>query len=264
MRLPSFVYRARQSGASLQPASVAAFFGEQATAPSFNTDAGRCKPARRPLDAAPGAYMLLGMPLTPLRRFKLKDVQLNSKTVFPGAEGRDGDMPVFPEELMGSVETTFFWNIENAEVSTEEELEKLLRLMYDCPEHDFYLFLQKGASKTSVLDGAMSLRSDINVTQTDLRFYRRPDSAKGNFVRIRSDDSDIDRMREAAQTQEYIRFTIALSERKRRDMEVQQHLDAHKAADRSPWMLQPNFNGIGIDLAKAWAHIKGRFRRNRS
>lgn len=198
------------------------------------------------------------MPFVPLRRFKLKNVAL--KGPLPEFRRTEGDMPVFPEELMASVETTFFWTLENAEISTYEDLEKLLRLLFDCPEHDFYVYLQKGASKTAVLDSAMTLRGDINVVKTDLRFYRHP-GGKGNFVRVLPEHADFDEMREVAQTPEYIRFTVRLSERKRRDMEVKEHMAAHAAATANPLMLQPNVGGFGIDVLKAWAWLKARLRR---
>jgi hypothetical protein len=199
----------------------------------------------------------------PLRRFKLKDVRLTSIDAMPATLAPGEDMPRLPEEMMASVETTFFWPIENADISTEEDLDQLLRVMYDCPEHEFYVFLQKEASKTAVLDSAMNVRGDISVVHTDLRFYRHPKSGHGNFVRVRSGDADIESMREVAQTQEYVRFTIRLSERKRREMEVRQHLAAHADANSNPLILQPNFNGVGINLPKAWARFRDWIRSKR-
>jgi len=198
------------------------------------------------------------MPFVPLRRFKVHPVALKEP---PEIRYASDGMPIFPQELMGSVETTFFWEFENAEISTDEDLSKLLRIMFDCPEHEFYIFLQKDASKTAVLDGAMTIRSDLNVTKTDLRFYRRPGRAKADFIRILPEHKDYEQWREVAQTQEYLRFTVVLSERKRREMEVKEHVVAHTDANASPVILQPNFNGIGIDLPKAWAWLKARFRR---
>jgi hypothetical protein len=192
----------------------------------------------------------------PLRRFKLKDVTLKSMGELTTAPSPGEDMPRLPEDMMVSVETTFFWPIENADISTEEDLDQLLRVMYDCPEHEFYFFLQKDASKTDVVDSAMNVRGDINVVQTDLRFCRHPKGGHGNFVRIRSDDPDFEWMSEAAKTQEYVRFTMRLSERKRREMEVKQHLAAHADSNSSPLLLQPNLNGVGIDLPKAWARFR--------
>jgi hypothetical protein len=167
-----------------------------------------------------------------------------------------------PDDLIDSVTTSYFWNFENADISADEDLRGLLQLMYDFPEASFYLFLQKGASKTDVLDQVMHAVGDINVVQTELRYFRRPTGAR-SFMRVRGDNSEFEWVRKMAQTQEYIRFTIRLSERKRREMEVEQHLAAHAAANSNPVLLQPNFNGIGIDLVKTWARFRSWLRQRR-
>lgn len=184
---------------------------------------------------------------------------MDTPTDRPNEDTSVDDWPRFPEHLMTTVRTTMVWNFENADISTPEDLHHLLSLMFDQPEHEFYVFLQKHASLTEDLARATdSIGGDIKVVQTDLRFYRRPGTK--NFMQVRSDDSQFEWVREVAKTQEYIRFTLRLSERARREMEVKQHLAAHSEANANPLMIQPNFVGFGINLFKGWRWLKERLR----
>ncbi len=163
----------------------------------------------------------------------------------------------FPEELATSVKNSKFHIIENRDMSLREDVQQLLRLMFDHPERSFYLFVQKGASLSEEMGKA--LRSDdILASHTDLEFFRHP-NFQGDFVRIRRGNESFDWQREVtASQQEYIRFTLELSIRKRREMEVAQYLAAGAARDSSPFKLEPNYMGLGVDLKKLWASIRKR------
>jgi hypothetical protein len=162
----------------------------------------------------------------------------------------------FPEEFATSVKKSSFHVIENRDMSLPEEVERLLRVMFDHPERAFYLFVQKGASFSNPIGGALG-SGDVLAVQTDLLFYRHPKFDR-DFVRIGLRSELFDWEREALLTQEYIRFTLKLSERKRREMEVSQHLAAHAARSSSPLKLEPNIYGVGVDLRKLWASIRKR------
>ena len=107
------------------------------------------------------------------------------------------DMPRLPDSLMMTVKRSMVWQFQNADISTDEELQMLLRRMFDLPEHAFEIFLQKGASLTDVLRRAtQGTWSDIQVTKTDLRFFRWPVGTY-NYMQIRSGDADFEWLQEA-------------------------------------------------------------------
>ncbi|MDM0043992.1 hypothetical protein QTH91_05825 [Variovorax dokdonensis] len=163
---------------------------------------------------------------------------------------------------MSSVKRIMVFNIENAEISDDAELSRLVQMMYNLPEAEFYLFLEKGASLTSQLRKAMDGHI-LHCTQTDLEIFRHPDGGRGNFIKIHRGKELFDWERVVtASSKEFVRFTIVLSELKRRELEIQQHLQAAQAQQsKNPLILEPNFNGIGISLPRLWALVKSWFRR---
>jgi hypothetical protein len=201
-----------------------------------------------------------------MRRHRVKTIRVGvphccAMTDVPPPSDQPGEMPRFPEHLMTTVKRTMVWQFQNADISTEQELQMLLQRMFDLPEHTFEIFLQKSASLTDVLCRAtQGTWSDIHVTQTDLRFFRWP-VGTDNYMQIRSGDAGFQWLQEAVKHQEYIRFTLRLSERKRRQMEVEQHLAAHAKTNNNPLLLQPNFYGVGLSLPKAWKWLVTRIRR---
>lgn len=165
----------------------------------------------------------------------------------------------FPEYLATSVRQSKFHVIENRDISDPDDLHRLLRLLFDFPERSFYLFVQKQASLTDQLRQAVD-SGDALITQTDLEFYPHP-NFKHDYVRIRRGQESFDWEKEVvASATEYIRFTLVLSERKRRAMEIDLHIDAHSRKSANPLKLEPNIWGIGIDLKKVWAWLKSKRR----
>lgn len=158
----------------------------------------------------------------------------------------------FPEELATSISYRKFYVIENRDISEPDDLAHLLQRLFDHPERSFYLFRQKEASFTSELDGTFAL-GDILITKTDLQYYRHP-NFKRDFIRI-PPDPFFDWERELIQSgaTEYLRVTLALSERKRRAMEIDEHLTAQARRTANPVKLEPNFMGVGFDLKKVFA-----------
>jgi hypothetical protein len=163
----------------------------------------------------------------------------------------------FPEELLTSVKHSKFYTIENRDISDEADLQRLLLLLFNHPERSFYVFLQKHASLRCPLDQAVG-RGDILVIQTDLEFFRHPHGGS-DFVRISPGSESFEWEREVCSTEtEYIRFTLTLSERKRREMSIEQHLAAQALKAANPLKLEPNVWGIGVDLKKLWAWFRSR------
>jgi hypothetical protein len=168
----------------------------------------------------------------------------------------------FAEDLAASVKEIGFHVIENHEIFSSDDIDRLLKLMFDHPERIYYLFLQKSASLTAPLRAAID-SDDLLIRQADFAFYRHP-KHEHDFRRIPSGIESFEWKREVARSQaKYIRFTIILSERKRRKMKLATQLAAYSQMSGNALKLEPNFMGFGIDLRKCWPWLRRRFFRNR-
>ena len=164
----------------------------------------------------------------------------------------------FAEDLATSVKKIRFHVIENDEIFSSDDIHRLLKLMFDHPERIYYLFLQKNASLTVPLWAAID-SEDLLLRQADFAFYRHP-KYEHDFRRI---PSRTEWKREVARSQaEYIRFTIILSERKRRKMKLATQLAAYSQMSANALKLEPNLMGFGIDLRKCWTWLRRRFFRD--
>lgn len=57
------------------------------------------------------------------------------------------------------------------------------------------------------------------------------------------------------------RHELKLSQKARREFEMQQLVAVQRAASANPIKLEPNFMGIGIDLRKAYSWLVQRLKR---
>ncbi|CAN7388477.1 hypothetical protein LJR084_002472 [Variovorax sp. LjRoot84] len=165
-----------------------------------------------------------------------------------------------PDSVLSTVKRSEFRVIENADISDDEDLRHLIELMFNFPECAFYVYLQRDASLTQPLREAMDGKV-FNCTQTDLEFFRHP-NFHCDFVKVRRGQERFDWQREVtANGKEFVRFTIVLSEWKRRKLEVEQHLEAHAQRSSNPIEMKPGFAGFSIDLKKLWKLAKAKLRR---
>jgi hypothetical protein len=165
-----------------------------------------------------------------------------------------------PDSAVSTVKRSEFHVIENADISDDEELAHLVETMFNFPEREYFVFLEKGAHLTQPLGHAMDGQI-FRCTQTDLEFYRHPNFPL-NFVKIRSGMERFDWQRELAATaKEFIRFTIVLSEWKRRELEIEQHLQVQAQKSSNPIEMKPGLWGFSIDLKKLWKLAKAKLRR---
>lgn len=165
-----------------------------------------------------------------------------------------------PDGVLSTVRRSEFRVIENADISDDESLAHLVELMFTFPECAFYVFLQRDASLTQPLRQAMDGKV-FNCTQTDLEFFRHP-NFKRDFVKVHRGMERFDWQRELTATaKEFIRFTIVLSEWKRRQLEIEQHLETHAQRSSSPVELKPGLWGFSVDLKKLWKLVKAKLRR---
>lgn len=167
------------------------------------------------------------------------------------------DIPRFPDIAPDKITKRASHEIENDDIRSEEEVERLIHLMYEHPERSYYLFVEKGASINEFIK--RTIDSDrLLATETEFYYYRHPKLVR-DFVRIRERTIRFDWEREVLNTQPmFRRLTLSLLERARRHLEIEQLLNAQSERNRSPWKLEPNFMGFGVDLKKlvAWLGCK--------
>ena len=165
-----------------------------------------------------------------------------------------------PDSVFSTVKHSEFYIVENADVSDHEALTDLIETMFNFPERNFFLFVEKGASLTQPLQEAMD-RQVFQCPQTDLEYFRHPNFPR-NFVKVRRGMEAFDWQREVtAAAKEFVRFTVVLSEWKRRKLEVEQHLDAQAERSSSPIEMKPGLWGFSIDIKKLLKLVKSKLRR---
>ena len=165
-----------------------------------------------------------------------------------------------PDSFLSTVRRSQFHSIENADISDDESMAHLIGLMFNFPEREFFIYLQKGASLTRPLRQAVDGQV-LLCPQTDLEFYRHPSGGHGNFVKIRRGHEHFDWERElTASAQEFVRFTVVLSAWKRRKLEIEQHLEVQAQKASSPFEAKPGLYGFSVDLKKLWKLVKAKLR----
>lgn len=166
-----------------------------------------------------------------------------------------------PDSVLSTVRRSMFHTIENADISDDESLAHLVGLMFNFPEREFFVYLEKGASLTQPLRRALDCQVFL-CTQTDQEYFRHPNRASHDFVRVRQGKEIFDWERElTASAKEFVRFTLVLSAWKRRKLEIEQHLDVQAQKSSSPIEMKPGLWGFSIDLKKLWKLVKSKLRR---
>ncbi|WP_205342190.1 hypothetical protein [Denitrificimonas caeni] len=163
-----------------------------------------------------------------------------------------GDEPVLPSELITSVKHSMLHAIECDEIASEEDLEHLIRFMFEFSERDFFLYcpLSNGANQF-VLDA--EFRGVLTIELTEMRYYPHP-NFQHDYVKIDRTEPLWDWEREVRETSpEFVRCTLKLTERWRRKLELQEALadQEEKKEPENPLILKPSMFGLGLDLPKA-------------
>ena len=167
----------------------------------------------------------------------------------------------FPEGLATDVKRSKFYTIENTDISTEEDFNHLVELMFQYPERKFYIFGVKEQGANHLVVSAEQ-HGILLIERSETQYYAHPNFER-DWVRIDKQSPKWDWEKEVIESApEYIRFTLKLTERWRRKMDLNEALSATEAqADKNPLLLKPSFFGMGVDLPKAWNWIKSKLRK---
>lgn len=145
-----------------------------------------------------------------------------------------------------------FYPLEAQDFQTPEDTDKIISLMYQYPERDFYLHLKQGDNIRELLNRLEN--EGILSNTTESYYYKNPDYNR-SYQRI-PPHAQHKATKEWQKNPMYFRITLTLSEWKKREMEIAQKIIMEKQADSNPLILQPNIAGFGIDLIKLWDVIK--------
>lgn len=167
----------------------------------------------------------------------------------------------FPEEFATDVMRSHFYVIENSDIATEDDLDQLVALMFFFPERDFYLFSLKEQGANHLVVSAEH-RGALHIERWETQYYPHP-KFKRNWIKIDKPTPVWDWEKEVRETSpEFIRFTLKLTGRWRRKMELREALsESQKPGDKNPLILKPSFFGVGIDLPRAWKLLKEKWQK---
>lgn len=137
-----------------------------------------------------------------------------------GEEKEEG-IPAFPNITPSKITRSEFHVIEEFDIKTEKDFQKLVRQMFDHPERDFYYFQEKDGPKSELMI-AKDRHGYISLAETEFFYYKHPNFEQ-DYVHIeRHDDQyEWDWEREVVEKGPmYMRTTLRLTERTRRELET--------------------------------------------
>ena len=172
------------------------------------------------------------------------------------------DLPtlkVSPDIITISAEHVF----ETNEVRSSSNIAQICRWIFNYPERKFFLFLIEGIKENREFIYNIE-KNGLLAPTTERHFYKHPSNHPKDFIQIHPNDIEFDWEKDVVQRgPKYIRLELKLSERKRRELEIQEKIDAEREADSNPIEIKPNFMGVGIDVNKALRWVKKIFNRDK-
>jgi len=168
---------------------------------------------------------------------------------------KEEGFPVFPNIIPDKMEISESHIIEYEDIQTENDLSELILLMFNHPERSFYYFQKKDRSPNKFLE-KVKCQGEILMNVTDFFYYKHPKNDR-DYIKIHRDGGEFDWEKEVTKKGPmFVRITLQLSERKKRELEIHQKIGMEKNTDTNPIELKPNFFGFGIDLFKMFGIIK--------
>ena len=166
----------------------------------------------------------------------------------------------FPEELVTDVKKSYFYLLESSDITSEEDLDHLIRFMFEFSDRAFYLVSPVSQGCNHFVLSAEQ-HGVLNLVRTERHYYPHP-NYKRDYIKIDKDPPVWDWEKEVKEkSPEHIRCTMELTERWRRKLELREALSetSEKESEESPLILKPNMFGIGLDLPTAAKWFKRKF-----
>ena len=163
------------------------------------------------------------------------------------------DFPVAPAFLEDLMSTSFqgLHLILPKDVQTPQAVNELVGLLYDHPEDVFYAFRPHRASFPEAFESAVADHR-IRYVKSEFHFYRPLDPmGDDDFFQVQPGAPDAHQGL-VDKSSRFERHQLALTEKHRRTLEIQQHLNEQAKKDSNPLKLEPGAFGISISLPKLW------------
>ena len=145
--------------------------------------------------------------------------------------------------------------IHGKEIPSEHSLRSLCETLFYYPEREIQLYLEHKSPKSSLILDELR-KHGVLCENTEYYYYeKRKNSCV--FVKLKIEEAKTQWQKDAIEKGPMFGKTILqLSERKKREYEMQQLMDKMKSDDNNPLELKPNMFGIGVDLLKLFKFVK--------
>jgi len=139
--------------------------------------------------------------------------------------------------------------IQSKDLRSESDFIGITHLLYTYPEREVWLFLESKLKSNNFIISKLE-QNGVLCDTTEYYYYKHPQD-ENCFLKISGNDFQFEWERAVVEKGPMFgRIILTLSERKERELEIQQKIDQEKESDNNPIELKPNFCGIGLDVYK--------------
>ncbi len=152
------------------------------------------------------------------------------------------------------------WQLNGDAIKSERGLEGVYRALFDSPERPAFLYEREGEPNRLIKCAIET--GDLLIGETYLYYYKELPGPK--FTRI-DPNTTVPREREILATGPvYVRHTLTLSPKKKRQLETMERLRLEKELGDDPVVeLKPGWMGLSIDLRKLVGWLRRRISKTR-
>lgn len=162
---------------------------------------------------------------------------------------------ISPDEITITASHVF----EEQDVQKDSNIYQIIRWLYFYPEREFFLFLNEGNKANRDIIRKLEI-CGLLAPKTELNYYRHPNNHPKDYIKLNSEKISFDWEKDVIKKgPKYIRIRLHLSERKKRELEIQEKMEAEQESNKNPLELKPNFMGLGIDILKLFKWIKNKY-----
>lgn len=163
--------------------------------------------------------------------------------------------PFKPDKITENVMYVF----EDGDLDTDKQINNLISLMFEYPEREFFLFHNVHVSMSAKLRSAEK-QNVILLNEVEYFYYKHP-KFKKDYVKISGNNPQFEWEKELIEKgPEYYRFTLKLTEKAKRDLEISYKKFKEGQMVENPVEVKPSLFGISVDLIKLWKIIVSRLK----
>jgi hypothetical protein len=134
----------------------------------------------------------------------------------------DDKIQTFPNITPSSVTSTLSHELKSSDIASETDFQGLIRQMFEFPERHYYYFQEKDGPRNELLL-AKERAGLILFRETEFFYYMHPDP-KGGYIRLDRSPDDAHEKQIVEKGPMFMRTTLGLPERTRRELEIRERL----------------------------------------